>query len=282
MCTLVAGDVHLKSIEICQFIDRVINKYDNIDRIVFCGDYTDDWDKPTEYQRMRLTYLKDWIDNKKNQGYYIDCLFGNHDFAYYIGHKGCGTNWEDRKWVKQWIDSMDLQITTVINNTYIVSHAGITNSWFKTNFNNIYSEYIDTVFTQDYTYPNFNKICLALNNALKTNTQNQNYDVLYSAGSGRGGYSLPGILWADAKELRADALCGAKQLVGHSPQLECWGIKLNEYDNAKLHSEVYFCDTWSTHKSGKHIGDKSIILVTDANEVLSINQNMNIYPLLQK
>jgi len=83
--TLVIGDIHLMAGLILPIIDKHIQN-ENIEHIVFTGDYTDQWgqnNNPTLYFKD-LNYLYEWKTSKEAQGIQVTCLLGNHDIPYLV------------------------------------------------------------------------------------------------------------------------------------------------------------------------------------------------------
>jgi hypothetical protein len=87
--------------------------------------------------------------------------------------------------------------------TYIISHAGITNKWYK-DFKEL--RLIQQIADEHDTVADL------INKAENTSQR----WILHQAGSSRGGEGPGGITWADRKELIADMLDGYHQIVGHT------------------------------------------------------------------
>ena len=74
---LVVGDLHTK----IDILEKAISYFDNdstIEKIIFLGDYVDDWNKPPEASYNLLTRL---ITFKKAYPDKVILLLGNHDFS---------------------------------------------------------------------------------------------------------------------------------------------------------------------------------------------------------
>lgn len=125
---LAVGDIHQKSWILDQ-IEKLIDKYD---KIVFVGDYADDWSSTPE---DRIKIWKDIRSFEARHSPKVKLVIGNHDFVYTDKkYAGLYTGWNsitqimlnDDKNLKNWIKNLPLfqEIDEVL-----YSHAGITDSW---------------------------------------------------------------------------------------------------------------------------------------------------------
>lgn len=126
--TLAIGDIHCK----LWIIDEVRKIADDYDRIVFVGDYADDW-KATPQDSINTWYaLKSLQDNNPDK---VVILSGNHDYIYTHYTKTTQSGYNpltetilnaDHKELAAWL--RELPITVEIDKvTY--SHGGITEGW---------------------------------------------------------------------------------------------------------------------------------------------------------
>ncbi len=128
MRVLAVGDIHTK----LWIIDEVQKIADNYDRVVFVGDYADDWSKEP------IDTINTW---KKLRGFYnkfpkVLMVQGNHDYAYTrnvgtsSGGYSVGTQFlldlPENKELKDWLRDLPLSIKL---NGVTYSHAGITKEW---------------------------------------------------------------------------------------------------------------------------------------------------------
>ena len=74
---LAVGDIHTKT----WIVDRVEKIADNYDRIVFVGDYADNWGKQPIDTINTWKRLKDFQDAYPEKAKFV---IGNHDFAYLL------------------------------------------------------------------------------------------------------------------------------------------------------------------------------------------------------
>lgn len=129
MNILAVGDIHTK-IEIVETVRKYVNQYD---KIVFIGDYADDWGKGP------LATLATWEAIYELQRDYpnkIVTIIGNHDYAYILPfNPGSGgynrqtqllLNMPEHKNIKDWLTNMPISVE-LDGVTY--SHAGIAAQW---------------------------------------------------------------------------------------------------------------------------------------------------------
>jgi hypothetical protein len=100
-----------------------------IDKIVFLGDYFDNWVNEWPGQGENF---KNIIQFKESAPDKIDVLFGNHDTSYLLNEGCSGYQPRRAKDIKKLIeDSMQfMQIMSVYDN-YIFSHGGVSGEWMR-------------------------------------------------------------------------------------------------------------------------------------------------------
>lgn len=125
--TLVIGDMHLKEELILSWVDQAIKKLD-VNRVVFCGDYVDEWHSNRSIMLDAIDDFLTWIDGKRKHGFDVDFVLGNHDMQYLRGIPGPGTHTDLYKEVSEALTYMKVQMACVVGN-YVVTHAGITREW---------------------------------------------------------------------------------------------------------------------------------------------------------
>lgn len=76
--TLVVGDIHLKEELILGRVDAAISQL-GIERIVFCGDYVDEWNSNDLTMSDAIDALSYWIRSKRKRGIQVGLVLGNHD-----------------------------------------------------------------------------------------------------------------------------------------------------------------------------------------------------------
>ncbi len=228
MKVLSIGDVHgrtyWKSIE--------PSKYD---KIVFDGDYCDQYPPMTDDQILRN--LKDIIEFKKTYPDKVVLLLGNHDIHYKFLNEGYD-GWSGfRPSMAAMLNFLfkeneDLfQIAFQIDN-YLWTHAGVTNGWYEYNKKEIIDvqERFDTVNLAD----TFNHML-----KLKENRLLHQISIFRS-----GYYQYGGITWADRKETSNDYLLGYHQIVGHTPinMITKFGDDKGSIRYIDVQNEAYFHD----------------------------------------
>jgi predicted phosphodiesterase len=243
--TLVVGDMHLKEELILGRVDAAVSQMD-IERVVFCGDYTDEWHSNRLTTLDALDMLVAWVRRRRRQGMEIDLVLGNHDMQYLRRAPGPGTHVDLYDEVANALATLGVQVATIAGNC-LVTHAGVTRAWADRHL-----ELNDTYDVCD--------VCQALN-AMWGRGGEDDFAALESAGPGRGGFEIPGPLWADQSELYQDPLPGIHQIVGHSPveSIDLWQIPSE--DGCHTAAKLVFCDTFGLTRDLTPIGDGSILFV---------------------
>lgn len=244
--TLVVGDMHLKQSIILPRVDALAARY-GVRRIVFAGDYCDEWRSSDAMLSDELNLFAEWVGDARRAGKQIDLLLGNHDYQYVLGREGSGTHMSLIGEVQALLDGLDPMIAATVDG-FLVTHAGLTESWAR--------RHLGEVADADEAAGRLN----ALHRGGKKDRL-----ALLSCGPGRGGRNLPGPLWADRDELRRDAVRGIDQIVGHTPSGTCELVGA-EADDLPAHvARIWTCDTFSL--TLRHfrfpIGDGSMLLVED-------------------
>lgn len=226
--TLFVGDTHLQFGLIESFIKETV-KSENVEQIVFVGDYLDQWNCDTNGQ-LYINELKLLLNFKREmtkQNIDVIFLVGNHDVPYltqqYEYYSCKQTNYLNK--IRLLLEQLQPQIAFKVTDNVIVSHAGYINehdmkeSHFKPWFFDLIEE---------YTY-----------------LQNK-------VGQSRGGvYFYGGVLWMDLQDLLTIDT-NFKQIVGHTP--------VQTIDTTK---NVIGIDTFSLTSSYNEIGDGSVLVYKD-------------------
>ena len=193
---IIIGDLHGK--DCWQEIN--INKYD---KVIFLGDYVDHWTLPDRFIYQNLLNV---IELKKQQPEQVELLLGNHDVQYlHYPHYLCSgfRPTMQRSLTFLFGENRDLFNVAYQKGKHIVSHAGITNKWYK--------DFLDIRLVQQIS--DEQDTVADLINKIEKTAQRW---LLHQAGSSRGGEGPGGITWADRKEMIADMLNGYHQIVGHT------------------------------------------------------------------
>ena len=120
--TLVVGDMHLKEELILGRVDAAVSQMD-IERVVFCGDYTDEWHSNRLTTLDALDMLVAWVRRRRRQGMEIDLVLGNHDMQYLRRAPGPGTHVDLYDEVANALATLGVQVATIAGNC-LVTHAG--------------------------------------------------------------------------------------------------------------------------------------------------------------
>ena len=235
MPTLVVGDLHFKQYEVLPRGSELVAGL-GAERVVFCGDLCDDWGATGEWALGSLSLMAGWLREVRASGVRADVLLGHHDLAYVEGVPGAGTiEWLTGE-VRERLLSFETVVATVVGDV-LVTHAGVTRAWGR--------EWLPGC-------ADAHDACLALADLYADRTC---WGALAQAGPARGGWQVPGPLWADASELAADSLPGVRQVVGHTPRRTCARLRADP--------EVWCCDTFSLFRDGRPIGDGTVLVVDD-------------------
>lgn len=207
------GDLHGK--DVWKQIDPT-----NYDKIIFVGDYTDDFPPTTDEQIF--TNLINIINFKKENHDKVILLFGNHDCSYIYGCKCSGyrPSMQD-KLFNLFKDNRALFKFAYQIDNYIWTHAGITKFW--------YEDYLKPIILT-YGLENLT-IAEQINHLAFTG---KGLEELGRVGHARGGLTyFGGCLWADQREFDyRTILPGYHQIVGHSKTGQ--GKIKKEYNNASI------------------------------------------------
>ena len=245
MKALVVGDMHCKEEFILTRVDTAVELL-GCERVVFCGDYVDEWHSSILTMRDATDALRSWVLARRADGLMVDLVMGNHDMQYRLHEAGPGTHTALFSEVAHLLDELGVRAAVTVGNS-LVTHAGVTRAWAN--------DCLDLTEGTDAA-----TIARQLN-ALLDHGQKVSLRMLAMAGEGRGGWELPGPLWADQSELSQDPLPGLDQIVGHTPveSVDLWNIPAD--DGVHTTARLIFCDTMSLRGDLSPIGDGSMLLV---------------------
>ena len=226
--TLFVGDTHLQFGLIESFIKETV-KSENVEQIVFVGDYLDQWncDMNGQLYINELKLLLDFKTDMNNKGIDVIFLVGNHDVPYltqqYEYYSCKQANCLNK--IYNLLTALQPQIAFKVTDNLIASHAG----------------YIDDFDMKDDHFKpwSFDLIdeYLYLQNKV---------------GQSRGGiYVYGGVLWIDLQDLlKIDT--NFKQIVGHTP-----------VQKIDVTNKTIGIDTFSLTSSYQPIGDGSLLIYKD-------------------
>ena len=243
---LFCGDIHNKAKRILPLVDAVIAQQ-GINRVVFLGDYVDEFNEGSKRIIESTLFLADWVNARRAEGLTVNVLAGNHDLPYVVVYQDQGyyqvrdsvavphhssAHYKLRDTMREMIDSVAVYIN-YRGGGVIASHAGFVESWSsKLGYDSLEDlvNKTNNLYKQDYLY------------------------MLSWAGPERGGSDLPSPCWAGVHELIRGAVHGVTQVVGHTPQP---GITQRR---SVAGDDLWFCDTHSWISEVQR-GDGSMLML---------------------
>ncbi len=251
METLVVGDLHLKQRFVLPCVDELLAARPDVSRVVFLGDACDDWGASEADELGAMEFYAKWVAERRDQGMQIDVLLGNHDFCYIRGRRGPGSMMTVMRELRAILENeLHAQMACAVG-PYLCTHAGVVGVWAKRHLP-------DAPASAEH-------IARRLNDML---ADSDYWSILDSCPPSRGGWQLPGPLWADLRDALDDALPGVPQIVGHTPV-----ERVENFAAAGLcrgRDDLWACDTMSLTSAGAAIGDGSMLLIDAAGSANSI------------
>lgn len=215
---LVIPDIHHKTLRA-----DIIIRHEQPDKVIFLGDYFDDFGDSRHDAQDTANWLLSNIDNPN----YI-FLFGNHDISYSYSNR----------WAKcaGYSQDKDIAINEIMNQ-YVWNKF----KWFHFEENFLFSHagvHLDLLESKMGKGRSLSAIKDYLNkessNAFEA-LASGNKHWFFQAGYIRGGCDkIGGLVWCDKREFKG--IPGLKQIVGHTP-----------IDEPKNHEDVIFLDTHLNH-----------------------------------
>ena len=226
--TLFVGDLHCKQKMVLPLIDNVV-KDNEVDTIVFLGDYVDDWYSTDSYVIDSLNEHIKWY-KKACKKLNIVNLCGNHDWCYlFKSHNvSSGHHYNIEEQVRLLLKKLNITMSysfTSRGKDYLVTHSGVTSSWLNE------VKYDRMLSSED--------ICRFLNKCFHSKDEKLNY----CGPTRKGTDEVSGPLWTDAREFeynKNSVGIDFNQIVGHTPVQR---ITYEVCNNGN--SVVTFCDTLS-------------------------------------
>lgn len=257
MSTLIVGDLHLKHRHVLPRIDGLIAGRTEIGRVVFLGDSCDEWGAREADELGALSFFADWARERTRDGLELDVLIGNHDMCYIRGKRGPGTIVAAMRRIRHILeDEIGILEAACAVGPCLCTHAGVTGIWAKRCL----------LPRCGQGAPNDAEgIARELNGMLADSAC---WEALDSCPPSRGGWSLPGPLWSDLRDLAADPLAGVPQIVGHTPVPTAANI--SRLMAVAGTPDIWACDTMSLTSGGIPLGDGSMLIVGEAGDVGAI------------
>lgn len=205
MRTLIISDIHQR----IKQIDSILNN-ETFDRVVFLGDYFDDFnDTPQDSYRMALWLKKNLQDER------FVFLFGNHDISYFsVNRNAQCSGYTDNKDIAIWeiLDTNDFDKFKFfwMQDGWLCSHAGLVDSFLPPVWK-----------SEDLTHENIKKYLLEQSElCLKSLHETRETHWFFQAGDARRWRPIGckgGILWCDFNQ-EFEPIKGLAQIFGHTPQ----------------------------------------------------------------
>ena len=249
----------------------LVTDIDELDHVIFLGDYEDDWDLKDE---EIVSNFWDVIKFKEDYMDKVTLLYGNHSFNYispFIGYCSgfrrtyfheINEIYEQKKSLFKIckLIKISLPLYSIPEQKLLFSHAGFSTSWVRYHYRSLNKKHFEE-------FPNDNEDELKFFNVDDVENFDLDYktlDMLLEIGYYRGGNNLyGGPVWADYRETDLDYLLGYHQFVGHTPLKHMVIQKRNE--RHPENSSITFCDLGSKkNKITIESNDKNLKVITDS------------------
>ena len=272
--TIIVGDMHLKQHYILPAVDAALERF-GASRVVFCGDYCDDWGARNSFALLAVESFVRWCTEKRATGVRVDVLLGNHDLRYLDGKPGTGTQASIIPYMRRHLQQLELSAATVVQGR-LVTHAGVTRRWadLYLDMSKIQRAQAQAETTTVASKPNHSadsaapqassaphtpltprSAAVAHEVAMQLNQLFEDRDAwryLDTCGRARGGWYEPSPLWADTSELAFDPFPGLSQIVGHTPQRTCRRIDIAWRIVKRAWGEAGIIQTGSSDETDSH------------------------------
>lgn len=245
--TIFVGDIHVKS-EILNRIKEIFNKDRSIDKLIFLGDYVDDWNTSSE---DNINILEDVFNLKKKYNSKVVLLLGNHEMSY-MGFP-CSGHKPSKETEKLLYDNLDLLDVVYKTNDFIVTHGGFTDLWLN-------------MLKEQYFVEDNNEMIDKINEMFhkRDGSMMRNLNL---ASLSSGGYSIvSSCLWArPADHTYSPINLGRDQIIGHTPNRQELKNSVGNIvvEGLKINDKIFYIDTFSTRDSGELIGKEEILIFDD-------------------
>lgn len=232
MNALFVGDVH-NHMYIFNDVEKLDKKY-NFDRIIFMGDYVDDW-KTDNHQSLETLDVVFNLKETNPEKYTF--LIGNHELSY-LGFPCSGHHYELE-------DVMQMKLTENIDKLDFYTEIKCGNDTFYCTHAGLNAEYIDGLLGGEDKW---------LDTLKEMNSNKlQSLELLTACAYYRGGTcDFSSFVWADIREQvmsHAQRPVVPNQIIGHTL------VK-----NIQIINNCYYIDTHSTQPNGEPYGDKSYLI----------------------
>lgn len=235
------GDMHCKQKAILPYVSKAAEVND-VDQIVFMGDYVDDYVSPDEEMLDALKYQIKWCKQESKNKSIVN-LAGNHDFSYLASNDEAkyycsGHRDEIKQSIRALLEKLSLQAAYQWNGI-IATHSGVAKDWL--NFCGMPDD------------------CESVEQCINS-MLDQRDSRLYMASSYRGGCDkCSGPLWLDIHEMSPQTAPSFNQVMSHTPVKK---VEMHEFKDAGF---AFCVDSFSTSRQGLAVGDGSLLLITASN-----------------
>lgn len=190
MKILIISDLHGRT-----FWRRVLNIIDEVDKIIFLGDYLDPYYDENISWEDAVIEFKEILKLKEKYPEKVILLIGNHDCFYmFLNFPDCSrNNYTKRNEInKLFTDNFSKFLLIYEVDNYLFSHAGLYKEWME--------------------------LCNFTLDDLKNFDASKNWPALSATSFFRGGYhSVGSCVWADIREsVKNELYTDKRQIVGHT------------------------------------------------------------------
>ena len=237
--TLIWSDIHQRVDLLHATLDTL-----NPEKVIFLGDYWDDFGDSTSGAIKMAMYLRQLIEEHPDWVY----LLGNHDMAYIYPSNDfelwcSGNTHEKRRAIRAILSQYHFDKFKLFHfeQGYLFSHAGI----HYQSVGNVLN------YPTDQQIPALGKLCKDTLENIKVGLTHP----ILGAGRSRGGdYPVGGITWLDWHEF--DPIDGINQIVGHTPNVQPriayndvkeFYFTADQVSNPYVDSMNYCLDTHNNH-----------------------------------
>jgi hypothetical protein len=108
---------------------KIMPRINEFDKIIFLGDYFDDWKNKWQHQMNNFQSI---IDFKKKYPDKIILLWGNHETSYYFDERCSGYQAEYAIYITTTLKrNNDLIDVVAVYDNWIFAHGGVSEAWMK-------------------------------------------------------------------------------------------------------------------------------------------------------
>lgn len=201
MRVLVFPDTHGRRYDLI-----LTQEIENVDKVVFLGDYWDSFDISFKNQ---FSVMRTIVDFKRSFPDKIELLLGNHDVQYLYTPQYRCTGYQEEPVIPLFMqENKDLFDYAYAYDDYLFCHAGVSQTWLET-----------VLYKYNMHWPN-----TAESYAELLNWEFQ--EIFWIGKDHKGSDPIDGPLWIRPQKLVEDQPHGITQVVGHT--YSPWGMYFHE------------------------------------------------------